>query len=122
MKKFIFTLLAGLVSTFAFGQDIAGDWNGVLKVQGIQLSLVLHIQKTDEGFSATLDSPDQKVKEIPVTSAIFENSVLKILVPSIGAEYEGKLGENQIITGNFKQMGQTLPLKESSVYPANTPR
>jgi pimeloyl-ACP methyl ester carboxylesterase len=113
MKKIIFTLLAGLVSAFAFGQDITGDWNGVLKVQGIQLSLVLHIQKNGEGFSATLDSPDQKVKGIPVTSVTFANSVLKILVPTIGAEYEGKWGENQIITGDFKQMGQSFPLNFS---------
>ncbi|GHT11493.1 alpha/beta hydrolase [Bacteroidia bacterium] len=97
-------------------QDITGQWNGVLKVQGTQLRLVFHITKTDAGYSATLDSPDQGVKGIPTTSTTVETGhapSLKIVIPSIGAGYEGALENDTIITGTFKQMGQSFPLNLS---------
>jgi dipeptidyl aminopeptidase/acylaminoacyl peptidase len=101
------------ISMNSWGQDIAGDWNGVLKVQTIQLRLVLHIQKNESGYSATMDSPDQGAKGIPVTSVSYENSVLKFAITGIGVEYEGVLGDDGIITGTFKQMGQSFPLNLS---------
>ncbi|GHT72399.1 alpha/beta hydrolase [Bacteroidia bacterium] len=113
MKKTAATLLACLLSVIVLAQDITGQWNGVLKVQGMQLRLVFHITKTDTGYSATLDSPDQGAKDIPTTSANFENLVLKIAVASIGAGYEGTLENDTIITGTFKQMGQSFPLNLS---------
>lgn len=69
MKRWIFLLLAGLAPLGGRGQDITGEWNGVLKVQGVQLRLVFHVQKTGTGYAATMDSPDQNAKGIPVTSA-----------------------------------------------------
>ncbi|MDR3235425.1 MAG: alpha/beta fold hydrolase [Prevotellaceae bacterium] len=113
MKKAVFTLLVGLVSITVWGQDITGDWNGALKVQGIQLRLVFHIHKTETGYSATMDSPDQGAKGIPVTATGFENSVLKLSIANAGIEYEGILGEDAVITGTFKQMGQSFPLNLS---------
>jgi len=67
MKKIAFLTLLFLTTLTAFAQDITGDWNGALKVQGIQLRLVFHITKTDTGYTATMDSPDQGAKGIPVT-------------------------------------------------------
>ena len=74
-------LLFGVVF-MAFGvlaQDITGEWNGVLSVQGMKLRLVFHVTKTDAGYTATMDSPDQGAKGIPMTSARFENNVLTLL-------------------------------------------
>ncbi|MDR1594853.1 MAG: alpha/beta hydrolase, partial [Prevotellaceae bacterium] len=113
MKRLIFLLMIGLAATNIWAQDVIGDWNGVLKVQNIKLRLVFHIQKTESGYSATMDSPDQGGKDIPVTSVSYENSVLKIAIPNITLEYEGVLGDDGNITGTFKQMGQTIPLNLS---------
>lgn len=113
MKKIITLIIAlGAISN-VFGQDITGTWNGILKVQGKQLSLVFHINKTENGFSSTMDSPDQKAYEIPVTSTNFENSKLNITVANARIEYEGVLGYDGIINGTFKQSGQTLPMNLS---------
>jgi fermentation-respiration switch protein FrsA (DUF1100 family) len=113
MKKIITLIIAlGAIST-VFGQDITGTWNGILKVQGMQLSLVFHINKTENGFSSTMDSPDQKAYGIPVTSTIFENSKLNITVANARIEYEGVLGSDGNITGTFKQSGQSLPMNLS---------
>ena len=93
-------------------QDITGQWNGILKTQGIQLRVVFHINKTDSGYSSTMDSPDQKVKGLPATSTTFENSKLKIESKISGFEYDGDFKENAI-TGILKQGGQEFPLNLS---------
>lgn len=113
MKKLAFTILAGLISLTFFGQEITGQWNGVLKVPGAQLRLVFNIEKTANGISATMDSPDQGAKGIPVSNSSFENSVLKMAISQAQIEYEGTLGKDNIIVGNFKQAGQSFPLNLS---------
>jgi pimeloyl-ACP methyl ester carboxylesterase len=114
MKRLTFLLLIALAFPNAWGQqEIAGDWNGVLKIQNIQLRLVFHIQKTETGYSATMDSPDQGAKGIAVTSVSDEKGVLKFAVAAIGVEYEGTLGDDGNIVGTFRQMGQSFPLNLS---------
>jgi pimeloyl-ACP methyl ester carboxylesterase len=113
MKRIMFTFLACAVAVAAGGQEVAGDWNGILKVQGQQLRLVFHISRTENGYSATMDSPDQGAKSIPVTSVSFENPVLKLAVANLGVEYEGLLGDDGNITGTFKQTSLSFPLNLS---------
>ncbi|MDR0711298.1 MAG: alpha/beta hydrolase [Prevotellaceae bacterium] len=113
MKRLTFLLLVCLASLNGWGQDITGDWSGTLKVHNTQLQLVFHIQKSELGYVATMDSPDQGAKDIPVTSVSYENSVLKLSLAALVADYEGTLGDDGSITGTFKQMGQTFPLKLS---------
>ena len=78
MKKSISIILIILTALASYGQDITGQWNGVLKVQGIQLRVVFHIDELENVYSSTMDSPDQGAKGIPVTSTSFENSILKL--------------------------------------------
>lgn len=113
MKKIItFIFIFGAIST-VYSQDISGAWNGILKVQGMQLSLVFNIKKTEKGFASTMDSPDQKAFGIPVTTTNFENSKLSIAIANAGIEYEGVLGTDGIIIGTFKQSGQSFPMNLS---------
>lgn len=109
--KLILSVVVWLVTTFTlFAQDISGQWNGLLEVQGIQLRLVFHISPTDNGYTATLDSPDQGAKDIPVTSVTFNNPDFNLEVVQLGVTYSGTLDENGIIIGTFTQMGQSIPL------------
>jgi len=112
MKRVSILLLTFLISFHSFGQDITGQWNGVLKVQGTQLRLVFHVTKTDIGYSSTMDSPDQGANGIPVTNTTFENSKIKFEVSNARIEYNGELKENEII-GTFKQGGQEFPMNLS---------
>ena len=82
-------------------------------MQGTQLGLVFNINKTDSGLISTMDSPDQGAKGIPVATTRFENSTLKIALPNFKIEYEGILGKDNSIIGNFKQSGQCFPLNLS---------
>jgi len=113
MKKIITFILVFCSILTVFSQDITGTWNGILKVQGMQLSLVFHINKTENGFSSKMDSPDQKAFGIPVTTTNFENLKLKIAIANAGIEYEGVLGSDGSIIGNFKQSGQIFPMNLS---------
>jgi fermentation-respiration switch protein FrsA (DUF1100 family) len=111
--KNIAVLLVLAISVLGLnGQDITGQWNGALKVQGMQLRIVFNITGNDKGYSATMDSPDQGAKGIPVTSVTFTDSKLKLEITNIRMEYNGELKENTII-GTFKQNGMEFPMNLS---------
>ncbi|WP_282122524.1 alpha/beta hydrolase family protein [Algibacter mikhailovii] len=113
MIKLTFNIIIALIALSGYGQDITGQWNGILKVQGIQLRLVINITETDSGYKSTLDSPDQGARDIPVTLTSFEDSMLHFEVSALKLSYSGSLNNDGIIQGTFKQMGQTLPLNFS---------
>ena len=110
MRKTVLILFATLISLSIYAQDISGKWNGILKVQGIQLRLVFNITQTEEGYSSTMDSPDQGAKGIPVTSINYENQILKLEISNAGIQYEGTLDKENVFIGTFKQAGQSFPL------------
>lgn len=91
--------------------DLEGIWQGVLKVGGIELRLVIKVSKTSEGkFTATMDSPDQGAKDIPVSEVSFENGNVKIEVKVVLGAFIGKMSDDNTITGEWKQGGAALPL------------
>ena len=59
MRKVACTIILGLSALVMFGQDVTGQWNGILKVPGAQLRLVFHVEKTETGYASTMDSPDE---------------------------------------------------------------
>ncbi len=127
MIKALFFILITLWTCTAGAQDITGAWYGTLKVQGMQLRLVFHIIKTDTGeYSATMDSPDQGAKGIPVTSANYRNSTLILKIAPAGIIYEAKLNIDNIFEGTFNQSGLKLPLnlsrEESKIPVMNRPQ
>jgi len=108
------TLLVIMVMTTSTlrSQDITGQWNGALTIQGTQLRLILHVTKSADVYTSTLDSPDQGAKGIPVTSTTFADQVLKFEVVNLGIQYTGELKDN-IITGTFKQGAGSFPMNLS---------
>lgn len=112
MQKITFLILTFFVANSMYGQDITGQWNGALSVQGNQLRLVINILKTDSGYRSTMDSPDQGAKDIPVTSTMFKDSILSFEVADLRIEYKGILN-NLVIAGTFKQGGLSFPLNFS---------
>ncbi|MFH6961822.1 alpha/beta hydrolase family protein [Flavobacterium plurextorum] len=110
MLKTIFILITALISFIMNGQEITGQWNGLLKVPNGQLRVVFHVNKTENGYNGTMDSPDQKVTGIPLGKVAFENSILKLEIPSAQISYEGTLNKDNIVVGKFTQGGQSLEL------------
>jgi uncharacterized protein len=110
MKKIVFVLMTILASYGVFGQEITGQWNGFLKVPGGQLALVFNISKSENGYTTTMDSPDQGAKGIPVTTTSFEKRILKLEIPSAHIVFEGELNQFSVFVGTFTQSGQSFPL------------
>jgi pimeloyl-ACP methyl ester carboxylesterase len=125
MKRILFISFILLSTGLIFAQDITGEWNGALKVQGNQLRLVIHIIKKDSVYSATLDSPDQGVKGIPMNAVTFLNSVITIDWTATNFKYTGTLTNPENITGTLTQMGQSFQVnlvkgnieKEKAIIP-----
>jgi uncharacterized protein len=108
-RKFLISLFL-ISSIVAFCQDITGEWNGLLKAGGMQLRVVFHITKTDAGYSATMDSPDQGAKDIPMSKAMFENRVLTVELDMAKINYTGTLDMDGDVKGTFTQGGQSFSL------------
>ncbi|MEI6754050.1 MAG: acyl-CoA thioester hydrolase/BAAT C-terminal domain-containing protein [Paludibacter sp.] len=110
MKTKILIINFILTSLNMMAQDATGEWNGALKVGGMQLRLVFHVTKTDKGYSATMDSPDQGQKNIPMSKATFENKTLTIEMAAARISYTGTLVTTDSINGTFSQAGQNFPM------------
>ena len=112
MKRIFLLSLSLFLAVSVFSQDIEGSWSGILDVGAAKLTLVVNISEKDGVFSATMDSPNQGAKGIPVSAVNFENAKLTFSIVNIGIEYEGVL-QNDTIVGTFKQAGMSFPLNLS---------
>lgn len=98
-------LLLSVTSYGATDGNIEGTWHGILKLNAMKLSIVMHFSDN----ACTLDSPDQGAKGIKgeVREITAEN--VDIAFPTLNASYTGVLKDGKI-EGTFTQMGFKLPL------------
>jgi len=86
-------MIAALVLCTAhvpLAQNVAGDWQGTLKIGPVELRLVLHIaQANNRALKATLDSVDQGMNGTPVRSIVLSQSKLRFTVDSVNGSSEG---------------------------------
>ena len=110
MRNYIILALSILALTCR--AQIVDTWHGTLQVTPTySLPLVLHITEGTDGYSATLDSPEQGAKGIPVEQISFspDSRTLSWQSRAIGAGYSGRL-EGDTIRGDFSQQGFTTRL------------
>jgi hypothetical protein len=92
----------------AASKALQGAWISTLKVSD-QLSLRLGFRV--ENGKAMVDSLDQGVKDIPVSSLTLENGKVTFDNEKIMAHFEGQLDEKSgEIVGTWKQPGGSFPL------------
>ncbi len=124
MKNFkrIASILVFMIvfTTILFAQqnkNIVGIWQGTLSVSGVELRLIFHISESESGeLSATLDSPDQGAKDIPLDKVIYENKKIKITSATMLATYTGTVDTDSLkITGTWEQSTMELPLNLEKV-------
>ncbi len=122
MKTLFLSIISFLISvslSMAQNSDasILGSWKGELSVSGTRLPLIFHISKIENeqdentgNFSATMDSPAQGAKDIPISEVTFLDNNLVVKIAVLGASYEGKLISETQIEGTFKQAGQSFDM------------
>jgi uncharacterized protein len=108
--------------------DIDGTWMGSLETPGMKLRVVFHIVNTEDGLTATMDSPDQGAKGLPTTAVTRTGTSLKIEAKNLNGVYEGKISADlSSIDGNWTQNGTTLALnlkrtKDESILEPKRPQ
>lgn len=124
-----FTLIA-LIFFFqqVFSQDISGSWKGELEIQGMKLPLIIHVEKNENSYTSTMDSPMQGAKGIAVDKTAFVNNEVSLEIKAINFLYRGKLMNNKI-EGTLSQNGMTFPLvlnlmreNETALHRPQTPK
>ncbi len=110
MKKgFIFLPFLCLFFQMIQAQDLTGSWHGALDIQGTKLKIVFHIEKTADGYTTKMDSPDQGALGIPTGQTSWADNTLTIKAANLGMEYTAQLEEGKL-NGTFSQAGMNLPL------------
>jgi len=92
------------------GQDVTGVWGGELIAGTAKIRVVFHIDRSETGYVALMDSPDQGARGIPVSAVILDGANLSIEIESLGAIYKGILMNDDLIDGSLSQMGMSFPL------------
>lgn len=91
----------------------AGAWNGKIEFPGQNLRLIIHLEETPDGWTGSLDSPDQNVSGIKADEVSVIDDTLKFTIERLGASYKGfaQLEDGVVsINGTFSQAGFDLPL------------
>lgn len=95
--------------------DVTGLWEGVLEEEklGLRLRLGIKIGKDPKGeYSGSMDSLDQGVKDLPISTISFAKPDVKLEWKGLKASFEGTLQpDGKTLDGNFVQAGRTFPLK-----------
>lgn len=92
-------------------KKIEGVWLGALNVSGSELRIVFKITVSASGsYSATMDSPDQGVTDIPVSNVTAFADSVRFDVALISGYYLGVKESASTITGSWHQSGMTFGL------------
>lgn len=123
LALFILLNAAGSAYSFSFTKKdtlLTGTWLGTISANGTSLRMVLKININDKGeYKGTLDSPDQKVKDIQIDSIAFGNGSLSFFITKVDGNYTGTLLRDSLLfEGIWKQMGISTPLNLQKVYGA----
>ena len=110
--------IAMLIPMISQSQDgllakkLSGAWSGTLKIQSIQLRLVMNISITEtDSLIVTFDSPDQGAMNLPTSKVKLVNDSLFVSSKAISGKFDGKINEEvSSISGTWKQSGMSFPL------------
>ncbi|MDE3252890.1 MAG: alpha/beta hydrolase [Bacteroidota bacterium] len=110
MKNTILTVCLYLFSYTTQAQSVTGSWQGAIQVRGNQIHINFHIRKDSSGYSATMDSPDQKAYGILCNETRLEEDSLKISIALVKGGYAGKWNGTDQIDGLLLQGPIRMPL------------
>ncbi|MDE7414094.1 MAG: alpha/beta hydrolase [Muribaculaceae bacterium] len=110
LRTKIFLLLILAIISALPSMALTGKWRGELTVGTNKLPLVFGFTEQPDGTTtATMDSPQQNVRDLPLEVMFLSADSLSVACKMIGAEYNAK-NEPDRIVGTFSQRGYKLPL------------
>ncbi len=114
-QRFYFILFNLLISIGLFAQDanLAGEWNGAIKIPGMDLEINLNFEKEGKKWKGDLDIPLQRIKDMALADLKVSGKNISFSLPEVpgNAQFKGALQtDEQAIIGDFMQGGATLVL------------
>jgi hypothetical protein len=93
-------------------RSLQGFWQGAIEVGALKLRIWARVtQAADGSYTATMDSPDQGAKDLPVSAVTVHGDSVRFELKNLGAAFDGRLDATaSTLTGNWHQGGQSLPL------------
>jgi len=93
-------------------EALLGGWEGMLEAGGTQLAVRFHIGKDETGtLTGTMDSPDQGVTGLPLTSVSLSGRDLDIDIAAVTGQLTGRISEHERrIEGHWHQAGQSFDI------------
>ena len=110
MKKTTTLLILFLAVVAVSAQDITGTWTGEIRTAQGGIPFNFNITAADDGYTSTMDSPDQGAFGIAVDTTIFKESELTIKYAEADLVYVGNVENDTTMTGTLNQYGNALPL------------
>ncbi len=96
------------------GKQIAGMWEGYIIAGSSRIKTILHLEKKDGAYTASIDSPEQGATGIPVETVRVDGETVVLEIPSVSARYEGRIVFSDVgaerITGVWMQGGGKFTL------------
>ena len=104
-------LVTILAQGWVHAQDIAGDWQGILKIGKNEGRLVVRIAKGIDGtWTAEESTPDDGSNPVPASSVVFDGKTIKIVFEAIRATYDGTLNAGRNGFKGTLTQGSSTPL------------
>jgi len=92
-----------------------GHWQGLLKISGVELEIVLDLDRdADGGWRGYFDVPQQKLSDLEISELSVEEGAVAFKIPQIpgSPSFSGTLSEDgQVLAGTFSQAGQEGDLR-----------
>src|SRR5580704_16985707 len=103
MRRLLLSIfaLSALPGSALLAQNITGNWQGTLEVPQRKVRIEFKIALENDKLQATLYTVVQPSPPI-ATTITRDGSTVKMTIPSLNGNYEGKLsGDGNSITGTF---------------------
>ena len=105
--------------------DLTGSWLGTLATGAGELRIVFNLEREGEGYTATMDSPDQGATGIATSGVEIDEDSIRIEVSVAAGEFVGRIeADGTRIRGEWRQGGLNLPLEleRGEVEPPSRPQ
>ena len=87
-------------------EGLDGDWKTTISRNGVDLRIILHINTTERGTIAKLDSPDTMAMNVPVSDLAKDGDQISYTIKVIEGHFSGTLTDTDTIVGTWIVAGQ----------------
>jgi pimeloyl-ACP methyl ester carboxylesterase len=110
MLKRLLSLMLVCVSIGLAQQDFAGNWEGVIGPDSLELGILVRFDEADGALTGTIDIPQQQASGLPLQIVDVSADRATFIIEGVPGEatFMGRLA-GDVIEGDFEQGGQRLP-------------